>query len=901
MPPDGTELKTTPNVAPYRTQIPLRRISIAAALGWTIIAICVYIWEAADHRGFVTANATAITRASYQKDVAFRRWAAKHGGVYVPITAETPPNPYLKVPERDVETTTGVHLTLMNPAYLTRQLYDIMRLTPGAPQGHITSLNPIRPENAPDPWERKALEALGKGGQEYGEYQEIGGTRHFRFMHVLTTEQPCLKCHAAQGYREGDVRGGISVTIPVAELERIMRGSNMRHALIVTIVWSLGMAGIWFSSRLIGRGARALGESEENYRQQFQQCLAVMLIVDPESGAIVNANPAACSFYGYACETLLTLKISDIDISSAAELNRRIAGILDGSERQFIARHRLADGTVTTVEVLTNPICFRNRTMLQSIAVDISTRLAAEQELRDKMDFAENLVLNSTSPTFVINFDHQVLIWNRALEELTGIKAEEVIGTDRQWRAFYPAARPCLADIVLDGTFSQTQGLYSDFSRSGLLPDGLYAEGDYCFGDRNCRLVFSAAPIRDRDGNVIAAIQTLADISERVSLGEQLLHAQKMESVGVLAGGIVHDFNNILTVINGYANLLQSNLAADQENLTFAREISSSVERAAEMTLSLLSFSGKHTMQMQYDDFNQIFAPIRKSLSRLIREDITLIIHPCEVRLPVYADRVQLEQVLINLVVNARDAMAEGGTISVSTMPVRLEKTCREGNTDIPPGDYACLCVGDSGIGMTGETIKHIFEPFFTTKEEGKGTGLGLAIIHSIVAKHNGHISVTSTPGSGTEFRVYLPLYAGEMAYVPVRTMQTIDLHGTETVLVVEDDTSIMKLLQEVLGRYGYGVVTAVDGVNAVEMFAAHQDEIRIAIVDVVLPRMNGREVVKRVRQQRPGLPIIMISGYVDDVIDRDAIDELEVEFLQKPVKPLDLLAAISSGLGRNG
>ncbi len=882
-----------------KTRKSLRYISIAAALGWTIAAITVLAWEIVDNYDFEAANALAICRASYQKDLAFRRWAAKHGGAYVPATAETPPNPHLNVPERDIETPSGRKLTLMNPAYMTRQVYELMRSAPDSPQGHITSLNPIRPENAPDAWERKALEIIGGGTPEFSEYQEIDGVRNFRFMHVLKTEQPCLKCHAIQGYREGDVRGGISVSVPVTQLDSLMHFSNVKHVLIVGFVWCLGLSGIWLSTRIIGRGARALSDSEERYRQQFRQCQAAMLIIDPENGAIIDANPAACSFYGYACDTLMTRNISDINTSTPDELATCISEVRDGIRGQFVAQHRLVDGTIRAVEVFSNPIDFQGHTVLQSIVFDISDRLAAEKELRDKMDFAENLILNSTTPTFVINFDHQVLIWNRALEELTGIKAQEVVGTNEQWRAFYPDVRPCLADIVLDGSAEQARKLYTIISRSVLLPDGLSAEGDYCLGGHQCRLVFSAAPIRDRDGAVIAAIQTLSDVSERVSLGAQLLQAQKMESVGVLAGGIAHDFNNILTVINGYANLLQTTLAADEENLGYAQEITYSVDRAAEMTRSLLSFSGKQEMQKQYDDLNQICTPLRKSLKRLIREDITLDIIPNENRLPIYADRVQIEQVLINLVINARDALEAGGTITVSAQMAQYEEARREGNIFVPPGDYACLSISDNGSGMSEETIEHIFDPFFTTKEKGKGTGLGLAIVHSIVMKHNGHISVTSAKGKGTEFRVYLPLYAGDMARISLETVETVNPSGTETILIVEDDVAIMKMYTEVLDRYGYTILQAADGVEGMEVFTEHRDEIQLAIVDVIMPRMNGREVVEKIRQQLPKLPIIMISGYLDDIIDVAEIHGLEVEFLQKPLKPLDLLTAIRTGIGK--
>jgi PAS domain S-box-containing protein len=877
--------------------MPFYSLLITAIVVWTFAAVAVLVGERADRQTFLAVNALTTARANFEKDIAFRRWAAKHGGAYVPVTAETPPNPYLKVPEREISTTSGRQLTLMNPAYMTRQVFEISKMSAGAPQGHITSLNPIRPENAPDAWEKVALQAFEKGAEEYSDFQTMDGRQFFRFMRPMKTEKACLKCHADQGYKEGDIRGGISVSIPVSELLKINAKSSKRHTLIIALVWLLGLCGFWFGLRRVRNASQALQESEERYRQQFQQSQAVMMIIDPDNGAVVDANLAACSYYGYSRKDMLALKISDINTSSPDEMARCIAGVRDGSNRKFLAQHRLFDGTLRNVEIFSNPITFGERMLLHSIIFDVTDRITAERELSNKMDFAESLLHNSTAPTFVIDANHTVLIWNRALEELTGVKSQEIVGTNEHWKAFYQSVRPCLADMVLEGKFTEAQELYTHFSRSRFIPDGMHAEGDYSFDNRRCRLVFSAGPIRDRDGRVIAAIQTLEDITERISLESQLIHAQKMESVGTLAGGVAHDFNNVLTVISGYTDLLKLSLEGDDLNMQFAQEISASVERAADMTRSLLAFSGKHEVLLQYDDLNRILQTIRKSLLRLIREDITLKILAGEERLPVYVDRVQIEQVLINLVVNARDALRPGGTISVATALVTYKEARMEGKTVIPPGDYVCLSVADSGAGMTDEVLEHIFEPFFTTKEKGKGTGLGLSIVHGMVTKHNGHISVLSASGVGTEFRVYLPLYAGEVIQKQIEVQRSASHGGTETVLVVEDDEAIMKLHKDVLGRYGYTVLAAYDGVEAMEIFNARFDEIGIAVVDVIMPRMNGRELVEQIRRRRPELPIIMTSGYTDEIIDFAVIDELRVVFLQKPVRPLDLLSLIQSRL----
>ncbi|HIJ82184.1 MAG TPA: DUF3365 domain-containing protein, partial [Desulfuromonadales bacterium] len=822
------------------------------------------------------------------------------------------------VPERDIVTPSGRQLTLMNPAYMTRQVYELNNHNLNAPQGHITSLKPIRPENAADPWERKALEFFEKGGSEQSEFQIAYGKPVFRFMRPLKVDKACLPCHAEQGYREGEIRGGISVTIPMADVVESTRRSSTKHIVVISLVWLLGVTGLWFGLQKVKRGSLALQEERNNLNTIFESSPVGIIMADNMLN-VVRTNQAARAIFGGNPEaTNTSVRCGDLLGCRKHSDAPGGCGFAEGNAScSIMSSVRLAvNDNVNTlhaeccIEITKNGVpqdiwlhfgtvpLERNgiRYALLSIE-DVTDHKRTEQALVEKMDFTENLLQNSTTPTFVIDAQHRVLIWNRALERLTGIRSQELVGTTEQWRPFYPSPRPCLADIVLDGLYEESAELYINLTRSRLIPDGLHAEGDFSFAARRCRLVFSSAPIRNHEGQVIAAIETLEDITERISLEAQLFHAQKMESVGVLAGGIAHDFNNVLTVISGYAALLQLTTRGDERNQHIANEIADSVDRAADMTRSLLAFSGKHEIMLQYDDLNLILANIRKSMGRLIREDITLDFQTGAEQLQVYVDRVQIEQVLINLVVNARDALGADGKISVSSWLALFEEEQVEGTAVIPAGRYACMKIGDNGSGMSNDTIEHIFEPFFTTKEKGKGTGLGLAIVHSIVTKHNGYISVISSPGTGTEFRIYLPLFTGEMHRKQAAPVQTISHHGTETVLVVEDDIAIMKLHQEVLVRYGYTVLVAGDGVEALEVFNNHADEIQIVVVDVIMPRMNGRETVEELRKLKPKLPIIMTSGYTDEIVNRASLDKLRVSFLQKPVRPLDLLATIRANL----
>lgn len=500
------------------------------------------------------------------------------------------------------------------------------------------------------------------------------------------------------------------------------------------------------------------------------------------------------------------------------------------------------------------------------------------------------------SPVGIILVDGQGLISfaNRCMADMFSCRSEDLVNTN-------------YLDLFhsddLWGSMERIQGLLTGKVRN--ISDErkfVRKNGGFFWGDLTISCLKNE---NDSQKSLVAIISDVSDRKQaekkRLELEHQLFHAQKMELVGVLAGGIAHDFNNILTVINGYADLLQIKRRSNEENMTFANEISAAVYRAADITRSLLAFSSKEEIVLQYQDLNQILSSICKSLSRLICENITLTIHPGSEPLLVYVDCVQIDQVLINLVVNARDAIGTDGTITVSTVPVEFAATRQEGDTVIPPGRYACMIVADSGSGVDGTTLSHLFEPFFTTKEKGKGTGLGLAIVNSIVTKHNGFISVTSTIGVGTEFRVYLPLYTGQVPKKHVEKRPTIKHHGTETLLMVEDDKSILKIYKEVLGRYGYRILTACDGVEAMELYADHCDEIQMVVVDAIMPRMNGFDVVELIRQSRPNMPIIMTSGYANEIFDRAVNNEHSILHLRKPAKLYDLLTAIRSALSPNG
>ena len=773
--------------------------------------------------------------------------------------------------------------------------------------------------------------------------------------------------------------------------------------------------------------------------------------------------------------------------------------------------------------------------------LDITDRKLAESALAKQKDFAESLVQNSVLPTFVLDDKHRVIIWNRACEVLTGIKAADLLGSDQLWKFFYEHERPLLADLLIDGDLASIREYYDIHNESSLIPEGVQAES--LFRDRHGNghyIRLNAAPIRDNQGGLVAVIETLEDITERrlaqdahektrlqlhlildaagegiygvdlegrvtfvnpaaanmvgwdqedllgkqqhsllhhtrsdgtpyavdecpiyatfsdgmprqvtdevfwrkdgtsfpveyistpiresgalvgavvvykdtterklaeeqllklsqtiiqspislvitdlagriefvnpkftemsgyeaaeiigqhpsrlraettaevykslwstitsghvwtgdlhnrhkngdlhwvrttiapirnsagvvshymafmesmterKNLEEQLRQAQKMEAIGQLAGGVAHDFNNILTVIMGFGQLLQHSLKADDPKRDHMEQILDAASRAAHLTRSLLAFSRKQVMLLQPVELNELARKHTTFLVRIIGEDVTLQTDFGEVPLPVLADSGQIEQVLMNLATNARDAMPNGGKLCIRTESVLLDKEFYRQHGYGVPGRYARVTITDNGAGMDAETREKVFEPFFTTKEPGRGTGLGLSIVYGIVKQHGGYITIASERGVGTLFSIYLPLIVAQGEIVE-KIPFVVPRGGRETILVVEDDPTVRHLLDSVLKTFGYGVLLAESGDEAIELFEANWREIDLALLDVIMPQMNGRQVCEALRQRSPKLKVLFLTGYAADLIQDRGILIDGIDLLLKPAQPDEL------------
>ena len=403
------------------------------------------------------------------------------------------------------------------------------------------------------------------------------------------------------------------------------------------------------------------------------------------------------------------------------------------------------------------------------------------------------------------------------------------------------------------------------------------------------------------DPSVGAIVNNYRDATERRSLEQQVIQAQKMEAVGRLAGGVAHDFNNILTAIGGYTDLLLADLPPDDPRREDVDEIHRAADRAAALTQQLLAFSRRQVLQPKVLDLNALVTNVEKLLRRLIGEDVQLATALAADVGRVRADPGQLEQVIVNLAVNARDAMPAGGRLTLETQNVDLDAAYAAEHRTVVPGAYVVIAVSDTGTGMSADTQSHIFEPFFTTKEVGKGTGLGLATVYGIVKQSGGSIWVYSELGHGTTIKVYLPRVEepAESLAAPA-IVDAASLRGTETILLVEDEPAVRGVARQVLARQGYTVLEAPDGPTALTIIGAGGPRVDLVLTDVVMPGMSGRTLADKLRQRYPGLRVLYMSGYTDDAIVRHGMLEPGLAYLQKPFRPDALVQRVREVLNRH-
>lgn len=534
---------------------------------------------------------------------------------------------------------------------------------------------------------------------------------------------------------------------------------------------------------------------------------------------------------------------------------KTVAEIIEADTWNCVARSQI-DGA-TLVRTIHNTLA------LHSLQKE---RQAVEDSVRKLTGAVEQ------SPDTVVITDRNgnIEYVNPAFEALTGYKREEACGkTPRILKSGEqgPEIYQELWSTILAG--SVFRGILVNRKKNG---DLYYAEESIC-------------PVRDAGGQITHFIANGRDLTDRLRLEAQLLQAQKMDAVGRLAGGVAHDFNNLLTIITSYSELALDEVPEQSSLESKIQEILLAARRAAELTRQLLAFSRKQPQALRVVELNRVIGDIAKTLPRLIGEDIEFTFAPGEGLGPVRVDPVQIEQILMNLAANARDAMPQGGHLRIETANVCLDSDYVQAKPAvIPLGRYALITVSDDGAGIPREILPHVFEPFYTTKPSGKGTGLGLATVYGIVKQNKGYIWVYSEADSGTVFKVYLPCVAERRRQREARPRDTANLaRGTETLLLVEDEGAVRRATAEFLRQQGYTVFEAKDGLEALDIARKHPSTIDLLVTDVVMPNMSGGELARELGQLRPDMKFLFVSGYAGKTVLDHKVVDLNTNFLQKP------------------
>jgi signal transduction histidine kinase/CheY-like chemotaxis protein len=514
---------------------------------------------------------------------------------------------------------------------------------------------------------------------------------------------------------------------------------------------------------------------------------------------------------------------------------------------------------------------------------EVTIRRRAEERHDQQRAFLETIIESMTNPFYVIDAEsYAIIMANKAARSLTGAETSQGLTC---YRLTHHAERPCASaehPCPMDEVKRTGKPVVFDHVHYGQDKKPQYVE-------------VCAYPIFDPSGKVIQVVEYTLDITERKrsdeereKLRSQLLASQKMETVGILAGGIAHDFNNILTTILGYSQIMALKLKEPHPMREMANEIYDAADRAASLTRQLLAFSRKQVMEIKIVNLNTIVANISKMLGRLIGENIQLHLTMAEPLGNIWADAGQIEQVIMNLVVNARDAMPAGGTLTIETGRIELDEKYTASRPEVQPGLYAMITVTDTGVGIPPEIQDKIFEPFFTTKKRGEGTGLGLSTVYGIVKQHNGHIYVYSEPGRGTTFKIYLPMVEGKAEETGVRESRSMPL-GSETILVVDDDASIRHLLRDTLEPLGYSLIEAGSGEDALALLGRTGAQVHLVLTDLIMPGMNGQELLDAIKVNRPAIKSVIMSGYTDKIVIQHGILKTGENFINKPLLPIAL------------
>ena len=978
----------------------LRLYAVVLAVIWTVIVAASLGWNMYYLRHESLRMAYSEARASWDTEDLFRRWIVGHGGVYVLATGKTPPNLHLShLEDRDAETSSGKPLTLMNGAYVMRQLHELTQ-TGGNYQGHLASLRPIWQGNIADPWEKNALQAFERGESEVSGVAMVDDKPHMRFMRPLVTQQSCLKCHAEHGYAVGDIRCGISVSVPMGP--HWVHEST--HVLPLTLghgsIWILGLMGISMAARILGKRSAeleqskaVLQESERYYRTLIFSLHEDILVIDRDY-RITDINNTALHTLGLKREEVIgrhCYAVSHGQNSPCHEHGKDcgLHRVLDtGESCNLHHSHINADGEIVHVDMLMSPMKDKdgNITHVIEAARDVTDLFQIRESLQKSEEKYGTYVENAPVGIFIADSSGRYIDVNPAACLMTGYSREELLSMSIPELASPESLPETLEtfndlketgkiqiEIVLrkkDGTDfhsslravalsdNRFMAFCSDITERKRAEEALrlqgeitanMSEGVYLIGVDDLKIKYTNAKLAEifgygpdemvgkdvsivnaptemtpketvdhivgilretgiwrgeiqnikkdgtpfwcyanaslfdhRDhGKIIISVHT--DITEHRKMEKELQKMEKLESIGILAGGIAHDLNNFLTAIVGNISLAMM-YEDPQEKDRRLVEADKACMQIKDLTQQLLTFSKGG-------------APILRTaaIGGLLRDLAIFTLRGsnvgCEFSIsddlwPAEVDEGQINQVINNLIINSQQAMPDGGTVTI-----RAENITMGTAYDLPlePGAYIKVSVEDQGIGIPQEHLQRIFDPFFTTKQAG--SGLGLATSYSIIERHKGHMTVESQIGVGTTFHIYLPA-SPEGVLMEVEEEKK-PIMGEGRILVMDDEKHVRDTVAAVLSSIGYEAITAIDGVEAIEIYKeamASDSPFDAIIIDLTIPGgMGGRETIQRLMEIDSEIKAIVSSGYSNDPILVNFREHGFMGFIPKPYKIQEL------------
>jgi len=638
------------------------------------------------------------------------------------------------------------------------------------------------------------------------------------------------------------------------------------------------------------RSAEMVRQSEKRFRRLFERNLAGVYHTSTD-GRLLDCNNAFARIYGYESrEEIMQHTALDLHVSPEARQEYIAALQAEGMLLDFEIQGRRKDGSL--IWLLENVTLIHGEedglTEMEGTLVDITDRKRAEDALIRERDLTQ-AIINSLPGLFYL-FDEQgcMLRWNINMEKLSGYSAQEIVRMS-PLDFFSEPDKKTVTEAIQKVFLTGQASVEGDFlSRDETRTPCFFTGKLFLFENKSCLI-----------GMGIDITERKRAEAEKKKLEEQYRQAQKMEAIGQLAGGVAHDFNNMLNIILGYSQMALMKIETSGPLYTNIQEIMNAARRSADLVRQLLAFARKQTIAPKALDLNDTVAGMLNMLRKLIGEDIDLLWMPAANLWSVKMDPAQVDQIVANLAVNARDSISGVGKITIETGKAEFNEAYCAQYTDFVPGQYVLLAVSDNGCGMDKETCEQIFEPFFTTKEVGKGTGMGLATVYGIVKQNNGFINVYSEPGKGTTFKIYLPRFEEEETVIDKSRTHTKHMTGTEAVLLIEDEEALLKMDKMMLEELGYTVLAAGSPNEAIKLAEHYAGDIHIVVTDVVMPEMSGRDLMKRLSDLRPGIKCLFMSGYTANVIAHRGILDEGVHFLQKPFFMNDLAAKVREAMGK--